>query len=139
MSWNDAPTSKRAVAPIAIAVICTATACTPFEIGIFRSLSPSAQGAVALELATPSCHRAVDLLWPKASRAWAHRIVHRESRGNPYAQNRGSSAAGCFQLLKLHAWRFLRVGYTWADRYHARANVLAALHLFHEQGARPWR
>lgn len=85
------------------------------------------------------CHEAVDNVWPEGSRAWAHRIVERESRGRPTAQNRRSSAAGCFQLLRLHSGRFSRVGYTWGDRYDATANALAALDLYTEQGRRPWR
>ena len=87
---------------------------------------------------TGGCHDAVNFLWPASSRAWAHKIVHRESRGNPRAQNRRSSAAGCFQMLKIHAGRYRKLGFSWADRYNPAVNLLVALDLFNEQGTRPW-
>jgi hypothetical protein len=87
---------------------------------------------------TSSCHGAVDYLWPAESRSWAHRIVDRESGGDPRAQNPSSSAAGCAQLLKMHAWRFSSTGTSWAHRYDAKANIAAALHLYREAGASPW-
>jgi hypothetical protein len=84
------------------------------------------------------CHDAVNFLWPASSRAWAHKIVHRESRGNPRAQNRRSSAAGCFQMLRLHAATYERLGFSWADRYNPIVNTWVALHLFRSAGRRPW-
>jgi hypothetical protein len=87
----------------------------------------------------PRCHDAVNFLWPERSRAWAHRIVTRESHGNPNAQNRRSSAAGCFQTIKIHAARYRKLGFSWADRYNPAINLLVALDLYQEQGARPWR
>jgi hypothetical protein len=87
----------------------------------------------------PRCHDAVNFLWPEQSRAWAHRIVHRESRGNPRAQNRRSSAAGCFQTLRIHAGLYERLGYSWADRYNPAVNVAVAVALFNGgKGARHW-
>jgi hypothetical protein len=86
-----------------------------------------------------SCHDAIDALWPAGSRNWAHNIVNRESGGDPSAQNPSSSAAGCFQLLRTHAWRFNATGSSWAQRYDAVANTKAALHLYNEAGTRPWR
>lgn len=104
-------------------------------IAVVASLSvPTPAGA-----ASGGCHDAVEFLWPRESRAWAHRIVWRESRGNPRAQSRRSSAAGCFQLLRLHAPRFRRAGFDWADRYDPIVNTWVALGLFREQGTRPWR
>lgn len=88
---------------------------------------------------TGGCHDAVNFLWPQGSRAWAHKIVHRESRGNPRAQNRRSTAAGCFQMLKIHQGRFARLGFSWADRYNPIINTYVAMDLYREQGARPWR
>lgn len=85
------------------------------------------------------CYDAVEFLWPRESRAWAHRIVWRESRGDPWAQNRRSSAAGCFQLLRLHAPRFRRLGFSWANRYDPMVNAWVALDLYREQGQRPWK
>lgn len=117
----------RRLAVVAIA-LAAFTACTPTEIAWW-------QGHIDR---TRTCHGAVDELWPSSSRAWAHRIVDRESGGDAGAQNTRSSAAGCFQLLRIHAWRFDATGSSWAFRYDARANTLAALHLYREQGAAPW-
>lgn len=97
------------------------------------------QSGDASAMPTGGCHDAVNFLWPENSRAWAHRVVHRESRGNPRAQNRRSTAAGCFQMLRLHSARYQRLGFTWADRYNPMVNVWVALDLYREQGPRPWR
>lgn len=86
-----------------------------------------------------SCREAIMRLWPSGSRSWALTVARRESGGNPRAQNRSSSAAGCFQMLQIHRTRFAKVGCSWARRYEAPCNVLAALDLYREQGARPWR
>lgn len=85
-----------------------------------------------------NCHQAVDALWPSGSRQWAHNVVDRESGGDATAQNPRSSAAGCFQLLRMHSWRFDATGTSWAQRYDPVANTLAALHLYNEAGTRPW-
>jgi hypothetical protein len=87
---------------------------------------------------TSTCHGAVDYLWPVESRAWAHRIVDRESGGNPWADNPSSTASGCFQLLVMHHWRFNATGTSWDHRYDAKANTAAALHLYREAGVSPW-
>lgn len=104
-------------------------ACTPTEMALFRQVYAAR---------TSTCHGSVDILWPSSSRAWAHSIVNRESRGIATAQNRYSTAAGCFQLLQIHAWRFDAVGCSWSQRYNAYCNVKAALHLYREAGTRPW-
>lgn len=104
------------------------------------SCTPEQQAAwLAWWNARPSsCRAAVEKYWPAGSKAWAHSKVQSESGGLASAQNRSSSAAGCFQLLRIHAWRFAATGSSWASRYDAAANTLAALHLFREQGKRPW-
>lgn len=104
-------------------------ACTPNEILLFKT---------AMANRPTTCDSAVDAIWPASSRAWAHRIVYRESRGIATAQNRSSTAAGCFQLLQIHAWRFNAVGCSWAQRYDPVCNTKAALHLYREAGTRPW-
>ena len=114
---------------LAVVAIVLLSACTPAQVAAWTAWHQSTQ----------TCHGAVDALWPANSKAWAHRIVERESRGNARAQNRRSSAAGCFQLLRVHASRFSATGSSWSDRYDARANTLAALDLYREQGTRPWR
>lgn len=86
-----------------------------------------------------TCAEAVDRIWPEASRAWAHRVVWRESRGDPRADNPRSTASGCWQLLAVHRPRFVRLGYRWGDRYDPVANTRVALDLYREQGSRPWR
>ena len=95
--------------------------------------------ALMFALTSCSCYDAIDVFWPASSRSWAKSIVDRESTNNPAAQNPHSSAAGCFQLLKMHAWRFDAVGGSWANRYDAGWNTLAALHLYREAGTQPWR
>jgi hypothetical protein len=80
------------------------------------------------------CHQAVDAIWQK-DRSWAHGVVNRESHGNPTAQNRKSSAAGCFQLLRLHA-DLLPGG--WAARYDAGSNVTGAWRLYLGSGRDAW-
>lgn len=106
-------------------------------------------GCVAMPSAGPftntggpqiDCFAAVSTVWPPALQAKARSIVWRESRNRPSAQNRRSSAAGCFQMLKLHSPRFARLGFNWStDRYDAWANASVALDLYREQGWRPWR
>jgi Transglycosylase SLT domain len=128
---------KRAILLSFVALILSA--CTPEQIAWWQNLDPVQRYVLTVHDVQPmTCDGQVDAIWPASSRGWAHRIVYRESRGIATAQNRRSSAAGCFQLLSMHAFRFQRHGYTWADRYNPRANVLAALDLFTEAGTRPW-
>lgn len=86
--------------------------------------------------APTDCYGAIDRYWPSESRAWAKKIVHRESRNNPSAQNPRSTAAGCFGMLKMHGHRFPG---GWGNRYDPSANTQAALSLYREAGTRPWR
>jgi hypothetical protein len=89
---------------------------------------------------TGGCHAAVDAYWPARHRAWAHRIVHRESRGIPTAANPRSSARGCFQMLLRYSARFYRaVGCSNAQWMVARCNVRAAYAMFRVAGRSPWR
>lgn len=111
---------------IAVAVFVLA-GCTPQEVAWWRWWYDSQQ----------TCHGAVDVLWPASSRAWAHRIVDRESRGIATAQNPGSSAAGCFQIIK-GTWLANADGEPWAHRYDPAANVRVALRLYQRAGAAPW-
>ncbi|MGI9577184.1 MAG: transglycosylase SLT domain-containing protein, partial [Microthrixaceae bacterium] len=64
----------------------------------------------------------------------ARYVIWRESRNDPSAQNPRSTAAGCFQLIERHAWRFDEVGCSWSRRYEPVCNTLAADHLFREAG-----
>jgi hypothetical protein len=87
-----------------------------------------------------ACHAAVDRYWPVQHRAWAHRIVARESGGQPTAANRRSSARGCFQMLLRYSSPFYRAvgcsNYMWSN---AACNVRAALVMFTRHGKAPWR
>ena len=127
-------------------VIATAlTACTPTQIEVFKSLDPTTQQTVIQQIRTQNqakssdCYQAIDKHWPANTRSWARSIVRRESNNQPHAQNRSSSAAGCFQLTRVHAGRFQKLGYDWAnDRYNADANARVAFDLYREAGVRPW-
>lgn len=87
-----------------------------------------------------ACHAAVDAHWPVQHRAWAHAIVHRESRGIPTAANKRSSARGCFQMLLRYSNPFYKAvgcnNYMWSN---ATCNVRAAYVMFQKAGKRPWR
>ena len=86
-----------------------------------------------------ACGNSVNFLWPERTRAWAHKVVHRESRGVASARNR-SGASGCFQLMPVHAPRFARLGFSWErDRFNPIINTWIAMDLFKEQGVRPWK
>ena len=112
---------KRLAATALLATAATATGCDP---------PPAPQ----------TCAQAVDRIWPAASRAWAHRVVWRESRGDPRADNPRSGTSGCAQLSPVHARRFTKLGYSWKkDRFDPVANIRVAFDLYEEQGTRPWR
>lgn len=134
---------------LAIAILLVASllqiACTPEQIEYYLTeASPEVREAVDRHLQerarTPlDCNQALDKHWPADSRAWARKVVWRESRNDPSAQNRRSTAAGCMQLLRVHSPRFARLGYSWErDRYDPEANILVGLSLYREAGARPW-
>lgn len=76
--------------------------------------------------------------WPANTHSWAMGIMKRESRFDHSAQNSKSTAAGCFQLLAIHSWRYNAVGCSWSERYNAHCNVKAAYHLYKEAGTQPW-
>jgi hypothetical protein len=71
---------------------------------------------------------------------WAVAIAWRESRCQANAANRRSQARGIFQMMVPLHWRqFAAVGCSWRQWANPSCNIAAAAHLFHEQGARPWR
>jgi hypothetical protein len=115
----------------------TASACTPAMQDAWRAMSPAERDAYVryVDGGSVDCYQALDRHWPASSRQWARGIVARESGGDPRAQNPRSSAAGCFQLLSIHAHR---VPGGWGNRYDADANTLAALDLYREAGTSPW-
>ena len=109
-------------------VLLGVTACTPQQIAWWRWWAAHPVG----------CHEAVDMYWPASSRAWAHKVVQRESTGNAGAQNRRSSAAGCFGIIR-GTWNAQGTGIPWSARYDAASNVQVALVLYQRAGTRPWR
>lgn len=120
-------------------------ACTPVQVELFHSLAPEDQAKVVSELQRQQaerprdCYSAMEQVFPPSTWSWMRSIIHRESRNNPAAQNSSSTAAGCAQLLRLHAHRFDAVGCSWAQRYDAHCNMKAAYHLYREAGSSPWR
>lgn len=120
---------KKAMQAALVAAIVTTGAAVP----------ASAAGAAPVGY-TGGCHAAVDAYWPANLRPWAHRIVHRESRGMPAAANRRSSARGCFQMLLRYSAPFYRaVGCSNAQWANPVCNVRAAYVMYQKAGARPWR
>jgi hypothetical protein len=103
-----------------------------------------ALGVTACDLAVPvpqTCEAAIGLAFldqPVATRVRMQRIAWRESRNNPTAKNRRSSATGCLQLLKMHEPKARSLGYSWADMTKAWPNVRVARILFNQSGFRPW-
>jgi hypothetical protein len=89
---------------------------------------------------TPTdCYSAMEQVWPSHLWSWGRTVIHRESRNNPSAQNPSSSAAGCWQMLKMHDHRYYSVGCTPADKYDALCNTKAAWHLYQAAGGpSPW-
>lgn len=130
---------KRTFAPLVIALcVFVGASCTPEEIALFQSLTPEQQTAV-IETLWPSqdCNTAIDRWWP-GDKAWAKRIVYRESRNTPTARN-ASGASGCFQMmLPLHARRFVEVGCSPGQWTDPACNTRAAWHLYREVGPSPW-
>ena len=119
---------KRLVIISSVVLATALTACTPTQIEVFKSLDPTTQQTVIHQIRTQNqakssdCYQAIDKHWPANTRSWARSIVRRESNNQPHAQDRSSSAAGCFQLTRVHAGRFQKLGYGWAnDRYNADA------------------
>ncbi len=120
------------------ATILLAAACTPEEIALFKSL-PADQQTAVLESLWPSedCNAAIDRWWP-GDKAWAKRIVYRESRNTPTARN-ASGASGCFQMmLPLHNRRFTAVGCSPQQWTNPACNTKAAWNLYQETGPSPW-
>ena len=135
---------KRLVIISSVVFATALTACTPTQIEVFKSLDPTTQQTVIQQIRTQNqtrsvdCYQAIDKHWPATSQSWARSIVWRESRNNPTAQNRSSSAAGCFQMLSLHQKRFNKLGFSWSQRYNPDVNVLVAYDLYKEAGTSPW-
>ncbi len=121
-----------AIGAIALAL---ATSCSPAPFALSSALAPLPPPPTH----PADCGAAIAMVWPPQLQAKARRIAWRESRNAPTAQNGRSTAAGCFQLLRLHAGRFAKYGWSWNhDRYDALINTQVAFDLFLDQGWAPW-
>lgn len=84
------------------------------------------------------CISAMRQIFPASAHAWGHKVIMRESGNNPSAQNPSSTAAGCWQMLRMHDHRYYSVGCTPAQKYDALCNTKAAYTLYQAAGTRPW-
>ena len=84
------------------------------------------------------CYGAMERVFPASAHGWARGIIARESGNNPGAQNPSSSAAGCWQMLSMHDWRYYEVGCSPSQKYQALCNNKAAHHLYSQAGTSPW-
>lgn len=133
---------KKALALLAALIAVIGASCTPEQIRDFQAQPPEVQAQILAGLQarpTPSgdCYEAAARHWP-GDQGRVRRIIDRESRNIPAAQNARSSAAGCMQMLNIHAHRFSAVGCSWAQRYDADCNLKAAAHLYRAAGWSPW-
>lgn len=145
MKHRSRPIAALVAALTLLVGVSTLGACTPEEVALFQTLTPSEQDAVLVYLGyrapSPSvdCYQAIDRHWPASGRAKARQIVWRESRNIPTARNPRSSAKGCAQLLmSYHSWRYTAVGCSPSQWANPDCNIKAALHLYREAGWRPW-
>ncbi len=125
---------------IAAATICALTvcSCSTAEVDAFLHLAPDQQAAVLEHMAPAAdCNRAVELVWPQRLWTWAKTIVWRESRNTPTAQNRQSSSAGCFQVIR-STWIANAAGVPWTRRYDALANARVAWAIYQSGGPSQW-
>jgi hypothetical protein len=84
------------------------------------------------------CVAAMRAVWPPSMHGWAMGIMKRESGFSHTADNPSSTAAGCWQMLAMHNWRYAEVGCSSADIYNALCNNRAAYHLYRQAGTSPW-
>ncbi|MCP4435282.1 MAG: hypothetical protein GY812_07270 [Actinomycetia bacterium] len=104
--------------------------------GTGSSTAAAAADEAASTTQPPDCYSA--LVHFSGDEETARAIVWRESRNQPDAQNARSSAAGCFQIVRVHDWRFDAVGCSWQQRYEAVCNTKAADHLYRAESWEPW-
>ena len=81
-----------------------------------------------------ACHAAVDEIIPAGLRSIFHRVVTRESSGNPSAVHRnrnGTIDRGCTQINSVHRQSA-------ACLFDARCNIRYAYRLYRRDGVSPW-
>ena len=127
------------------AVCALATcACTPGQVADVASalgvdIGPETATLVAFHVEHPTdCNAAIAQVWPQRLQGWARRIVWRESRNDPRAKNKRSTASGCFQIVR-GTWNANQVpGCPWSARYDAMCSTLTAWNLYQHRGGQPW-
>ncbi len=122
-----------------LVAVTAGCAFTPENIALFKTLSPEGQQAVAHAIngTEPSgCVEAAHAVFPANLHSWTNKIISRESGGNPSAQNRSSSAAGCFQIIK-GTWN-ANAACDWSMRYDAMCNARTAWIIYQRSGGSPW-
>lgn len=118
--------SLRLVLLVTIAALIVAT------VGCRLTEQQQAQLVAVVSTERVSVETMIRTRWAGTGQAdCAVRIAHRESRLNPRAKNRRSSASGVFQLTAVH-WRGR------FDPFDAQANIDYAFKLWKGSGWRPW-
>jgi hypothetical protein len=147
---------KRIVTVIAaVLALQVLSSCTPAEVAIFKTLNPTDQAKVikavqdrqhaffvgvhTAQSRPTDCLSAMRQVFPASTWNWGTAIIMRESGNNPSAQNPSSTAAGCWQMLRMHDHRYYSVGCTPAQKYDALCNTKAAYTLYQAAGTSPWR
>ena len=95
-------------------------------------------GIIASRQRPADCISAMKQVWPSSTWGWAEGIIRRESGNQPGAQNPSSTAAGCWQMLRMHDHRYATVGCSPAQKYDALCNNKAAYTLYQAAGTSPW-
>lgn len=128
-----------------LCLILVLTGCSPQQVqswlgarNVHVTLAQAESIAQHLDRRSLDCFESVEAIFPEAAQPRMKMIVKRESGGNPLAKNKSSSASGCTQMLKIHAARFAKLGYSWDQRFVAYVNVRVAYDLWEEQGWSPW-
>jgi hypothetical protein len=133
-------TRRIVVVLLALFGLIAATSCTQQQIDLWNTMGHDQQVAVAAWIneqnAPGDCRGAAHAVFPAHLHGWTDKIISRESGGNPAAQNRSSSAAGCFQIVK-GTWN-ANAACDWSQRYNAMCNAKTAWIIYQRSGGSPW-
>jgi hypothetical protein len=134
------------VKKLTICAVCALAtcACTPGQVVDVASalgvdIGPDTATLVSARLEQPAdCNDAIARVWPPRLQGWARRIVWRESRNQPTAKNKRSTASGCAQLV-VGTWNANQVpGCPWSTRFDPLCNIRTMWNLYQQRGAQPW-
>ena len=137
-------------AVIAIAFVLAAaigSSCTPEQIELFKSLSPSQQEAVMAHLQRQAggsggggggdCYSALGHF--SGSHSKARSIIWRESRNQPGAVSPSGKYRGCWQIdVGLYSSHFAAVGCSTRQWSSSTCNTKVANRLYRAAGWSPW-